>query len=177
MRKTNQIEREEHLQTIAKCAKRCAESGMIFYGDSHPDELRPFTHDVMIDGRGVRVMFTRDAGMHTGGWLKNPDYDKCYHLSVSYRDPFNGRPIPQEKGISNDLCQHIFGENVRLLWVEGPKSDTGRQFDVWHYRLMCDKHWQPIKPRKEVYSKDFTEKGWKSFSDIHGHKPLMTQEA
>ena len=33
-------------------------------------------------------------------------------------------------------------------------------------RPLCDTHWRPILPRKEVYSKDFTELGWKSASEV-----------
>jgi hypothetical protein len=35
-------------------------------------------------------------------------------------------------------------------------------------RLFCDAGWQPIKPRGEVYSRHLTEKGWRTFSEIHG---------
>ena len=38
---------------------------------------------------------------------------------------------------------------------------------VYHYRLFCDEGWQPLKPRGEVYTRDFIEKGWKSFSELH----------
>ena len=32
---------------------------------------------------------------------------------------------------------------------------------------ICDEAWKPIMPRGEVYSTQFTERGWKSFSEIH----------
>lgn len=28
--------------------------------------------------------------------------------------------------------------------------------------------WQPLKPRGEVYTRKFTEAGWKSYSELHG---------
>lgn len=31
------------------------------------------------------VLFTRDVGHHTSGWMKNPDFERCLHLSLSYR--------------------------------------------------------------------------------------------
>ena len=37
--------------------------------------------------RGVQIIFTRDTGHHSSGWLKNPDYERCWHLSLSYRAP------------------------------------------------------------------------------------------
>src|SRR5262249_14385874 len=45
-------------------------------------------------------------------------------------------------------------------------TEHGRKLDVWHYRLFCDPGWQPIKPRGEVYSRELTEAGWKSYSDL-----------
>jgi len=65
-----------------------------------------------------------------------------------------------------------FCDDRRLLWIEPPYSPEGRRSDVHHYRLFCDEHWQPIKPRGEVYSTDFTEKGWKSFSELHANDEL-----
>jgi hypothetical protein len=56
-------------------------------------------------------------------------------------------------------------------------QSVGRQYDVHHYRLFADKQWRPLLPRGEVYSKEFTERGWKSFGEIHGHEPLMVQQA
>ena len=42
-----------------------------------------------------------------------------------------------------------------------------KRAEVYHYRLFCDEGWQPIMPRGEVYSTQFTELGWKSFSELH----------
>jgi len=61
----------------------------------------------------------------------------------------------------------FYGDDCRYIWAEPPYSEEGRKSDIWHYRLFCDINWQPILPRGEVYSKDFTEKGWKSFSEIN----------
>lgn len=30
------------------------------------------------------VIMTRDIGYHTSGWWKNPDYERCFHVSISY---------------------------------------------------------------------------------------------
>ena len=32
----------------------------------------------------AQVVMTRDIGYHTSGWWKNPDYERCYHLSIDY---------------------------------------------------------------------------------------------
>lgn len=34
-------------------------------------------------------------------------------------------------------------------------------------QVFCDPAWQPLKPRGEVYTREFTEVGWKSFSELH----------
>ena len=51
--------------------------------------------------------------------------------------------------------------------MESPKGDDGKRNDVWHYRMFCDRQWQGIVPRKEVYTTEFTETCWKSFSELN----------
>jgi hypothetical protein len=38
---------------------------------------------------------------------------------------------------------------------------------VRHWRVFCDIIWQAIMPRGEVYSRELTERGWQSWSDLH----------
>jgi hypothetical protein len=63
----------------------------------------------------------------------------------------------------------FFGEHVRLLWAESPKSLEGRRVGVWHWRLFCNERWEPIHPRGEVYSTELTEIGWQSWSERQTH--------
>src|SRR5690606_31231568 len=30
------------------------------------------------------LIYTRDVGHHSNGWWKNPDYERCRHLSISF---------------------------------------------------------------------------------------------
>jgi hypothetical protein len=113
------------------------------------------------------VLFTRDVGHNSSGWWKNPDYERCWHLSVSYQAFATGEPLPQDHQRSRRLAEHFFGDDARLCWIEPPYSTAGHNRDVWHYRLFADEGWQPFKPRGEVYSRDWTPADWKSFSDIH----------
>ena len=106
------------------------------------------------------VIMTRDTGYHTSGWWKNPDYERCYHISISYPGGTNFRKTEW-------LLKELFGYDRRLMWCEPPYSEDGKRNEVYHYRLFCDEAWNPIKPRGEVYSKQFTEHGWKSFSELH----------
>lgn len=106
------------------------------------------------------IILTRDVGYHSSGWWKNPDYERCYHLSISFPSGLNRKKLEY-------ILEKFFGNNRRLLWCEAPYSEQGKRNEVYHYRLFCDKNWQPIMPRGEVYSKQFTELGWKSFSELH----------
>lgn len=105
------------------------------------------------------IIFTRDTGHHSSGWWKNPDYERCWHLSISF-------PGGRNQAAIDKMVDLLFGENKKWIWVEPPYSDPGKSAEVWHYRLFCDQNWQPLKPRGEVYSKEFTEKGWKSYSEV-----------
>lgn len=110
------------------------------------------------------VLYTKESGYHSGGWWKNPDYERCWHLSISFRSG-------SEKKTLNEILDNLFGEYKNFLWIEPPYSEQGKKADVWHYRLFCDETWIPIKPRGEVYNTDFTERGWKSFSALQNNQP------
>jgi hypothetical protein len=150
--------------SIIKDLKRCAATG-VFNG--HPGVYT--SNCTAIDlTTGSVLIYTRDVGMHTSGWLKNPDYERCVHLSISFRNPLNlDEPIPFEKKIAQEWVECFFGEYKRFVVCEMPVSTDGKRFDVHHYRIFCDENWFPIIPRGEVYSTEFTELGWKSFSELH----------
>lgn len=115
---------------------------------------------------GTRLIFSFDEGHHSSGWWKNPDYERCWHLSISFRDPLTGSNLPKDVKLTNRWLEAFYGENCRYLWAESPYSPHGKRADAWHYRIFCDPAWEPIVPRGEVYSRAFTEAGWKSFSDL-----------
>lgn len=120
---------------------------------------------------GASVLFTRDTGHHTGGWWKNPDYERCLHLSLSFVALPPAAPIPFEKAEGERIALAFYGDAVRRCWVEPPYSPEGKARDVWHYRVFCDVNWRPFKPRGEVYDTENTPSDWKSFSEIHGWSP------
>lgn len=129
--------------------------------------------DIMKKCRGFHfptcsfMMFTRDEGMHSSGWWKNPDYERCLHLSLSFKEPITMAAMPFDKRQAAIWVNAFFGEYKRLLWCEGAFSKIGKSMEVWHYRLFMAPGWQmPMLPRKEVYTKEFTARGWKSFSDL-----------
>ncbi len=120
---------------------------------------------------GTVLIFMREQGYHSSGWFKNPEYERCFHLSLS---PGQGKIIDV---VPNRLAESdwktwqkwvsaFFGNDVKYVWTEGPQSNAGKARNVWHFRIMCDMHWQPIIPKGEVYSMEFTEHGWKSASQL-----------
>lgn len=137
------------------------------------DTIVSCTHIYAHPELSTRLIFTRDCGMHTSGWWKNPDYERCEHLSLSFVDTTIGEIAPQDKRLAREWCTLFFGDSTRLLWVEAPYSAQGKRHDTWHYRLFLAPDWKtPILPRGEVYSREFTAAGWKSWSDVHGEERL-----
>lgn len=117
------------------------------------------------------MIFTRDTGMHASGWFKNPDYERCWHLSLSFREPDGsknaGARLPYDERAGAEWVKAFFDDWTRYVWMESPFSDEGKACDVWHHRVFCDPAWQPLILRGEVYSREFTEKGWLSWSEIN----------
>ncbi len=119
------------------------------------------------------LIYTRDVGHHTSGWWKNPDYERCRHLSIAF---FAGAlsaplPLPFNRKEAQRIAEAFFREDTRKCWIEPPYSPEGKRADVHHYRLFCDPSWTPMIPRGEVYSREQMPFGWKSFSEIHGWSP------
>lgn len=115
---------------------------------------------------GTSLLFTRDKGMHASGWFKNPDYDRCFHLSISFWDMTAEPPqgVAYDYPLAKVWVSLFYGKLVRYVWEESTAL-AGLPTEVRHYRVMCNAAWKPIIPRGEVYSRDFIEKGWQSFSD------------
>lgn len=159
------------MDKLARKAKVAAASGATDYFSSAQDRVyqRRCTH-IHVQSE-TSIVFTRDYGHHSCGWIKNPDFEYCFHLSLAFRDRETGERRPQDKKAAEKWCQLFFGHYRRWLWIESPKSPEGRIADVWHYRLFCDQAWQPIFPRGEVYSTELTEAGWKSWSELHPNTP------
>ena len=129
---------------------------------------------------GTSLLFTFDRGYHTCGWWKNPDYDKCFHLSIAslisaYEQAGESTDgIPELTKTVRKLWAKVFFEKMtKLLWVEPPFSEEGKKLETWHYRLFVDKSGIPILPRGEVYSRELTESGWKSWSEIKEYEREM----
>jgi len=114
----------------------------------------------------AEIILTRDIGYHTGGWWKNPDYERCFHMSMSFKDPIYFEPKPHDEKVAGEWLELLFAGAKSFVWVEPASSQEARRLDVRHYRLFVDEKGQPILPRDEVYTRHFTERHWKSFSEV-----------
>lgn len=117
---------------------------------------------------GSVLIFTRDIGHHTSGWWKNPDYERCWHLSVSFQDLEQHTYRAFDPVLAESWARCFYRDWARFIWEESqPLSRRlDMPFEVRHYRVFCDPAWEPIIPRGEVYTRDFTEAGWKSWGDV-----------
>jgi hypothetical protein len=158
---------EEHCARVAANMRAVAETGT-FDGRITPlNQLYLHLCRRLDSHTNTLLIFTRDTGHHTSGWFKNPDYERCLHLSLS--------PVPTslwtprgrdlDRTVRDAWLAAFFGEHVRLLWAESPKSLEGWRVGVWHWRLFCNERWEPVHPRGEVYSTELTEAGWKSWGE------------
>ena len=160
-------------ENIAGYLKRMANTG------SYNGELTPAAEryrDACQAGHrpsGSLLIYTRDIGMHACGWWKNPDYNQCLHLSLSFRDPKTGAYRSRDAEMSRIWVETFFGPLKNLIWTEPPAYAEGKKADVYHYRVFFAPGWvAPILPRGEVYSKDWTPAGWLSWSDARAKLKL-----
>lgn len=161
---------EEWMPTVVSELRRRAKHGT-FDGKMSREAFSYMRHCTYDDGvTHTRLILTRDTGHHTSGWLKNPDYERCWHLSTSAEPTMIVLPGVQRTELDAKTVRQwvvaFFGDAARYVWSESPKSEVGKQRGVWHWRLFCDAQWAPILPRKEVYSREFTEEGWQSASQV-----------
>lgn len=170
--------RFSRLETLVAFARQRARRGL-YDGRVTPENMglmRVCTHHLTLGvERFAIILFTRDTGHHTSGWWKNPDYERCFHLSISYRATLTGAPLDHDQRQSEIIARAFYDDEVRKVWIEGPYSPEGKARDVFHYRLFCDPSWAPLLPRGEVYSTDWTPADWRSFSDVHGYTPTQDQ--
>lgn len=88
------------------------------------------------------LIYTRDSGLHSSGWCKNPESDRCLHLPMSFAALYRDGPaerLPFDPKLGRRWAKVFFGDHAQLLW-------DGRVGDAHHYWLFCDQDWQPILP-------------------------------
>ena len=141
---------------------------------------------------GTTLLFTRDTGHHTSGWFKNPAYERCWHLSIGFRENWPDRDpgelanmhslgalmrasgsfiadVPFDMRMARAWVETLYTpEQRRHIWEEGPFSRVGKELGIRHYRVFCNPAWEPWDTHGEVYSRDAIEKGWRSWSEVQG---------
>lgn len=161
----------EHAAAVARELRRRAKHGLLDGRDT-PQMHKYKRHCTNDDGATrMRLIFTRDTGHHSSGWMRNPDYERCWHLSMSPLPALIVIPGAAQLAEFDPKTRRLwveafFGEDIRLVWHEPAASALGKRIGVEHYRVFCDEHWQPILPRGEVYSSELTELGWRSASQV-----------
>lgn len=163
------LDLEKEMARVVGAMRNVALTGL-FRGGRVGDQIYLAQCRAVHSPTSTALIFTRDTGYHTSGWWKNPDYERCWHLSLSAAPSplILARPIVREldRRTRDAWARAFFGEDVSKVWVEPPYSPEGKAHDVWHWRLFCDAGWQPILPRGEVYSRELTEAGWMSASEV-----------
>lgn len=159
------------LATFAKLrAQRGTYNGLV--NDRNMALMRACSHLYRIDAvTSARMIYTRDVGHHTSGWWKNPDYERCLHLSLSFCVNPTDAPLPFDRKEAEKIARAFFADDCSKAWVEPPYSAEGKRCDVYHYRVFCNEGWEPIVPQREVYTRDDTPADWKSFGELHGYVP------
>lgn len=158
------------MDALAVDMKRWAEMGAFNGYNTHS---RYFLYSIRTHHEtGTVLRYTRDIGYHSSGWFKNPDYERCYQLSISFHDPQTMLDAPWNPQLARLWVQAFYHQWARFVWDESNSyyRDEVGGLEIHHYRVFCNPKWKPIIPRGEVYSKEFTEKGWKSFSDLRDEK-------
>ena len=175
LRRAEQLDLEAHVARVAAQLRRLAGTGL-FFGREDAVAAAYIARCRLADvATGALLLFTRDAGMHSSGWFKNPEYERCWHLSLSPLSNASrlvdarGEPLRTpdlDRATTERWVRAFYGDAMGAVWAESPKTDHGRRQGVWHWRVFCDARWQPIVPQGEVYSMDFTALGWRSASQV-----------
>ena len=169
IRRTAALNLEAHLARVALEMRAVAAQGAWNGRASYANDAYIRRCSRIDVATGAAIIFTRDYGMHTSGWLKNPDYERCEHLSLSPAPqlvvvPGCGPRELDRRGAAR-WVRALFGD-AREVLAEPPKSDGGKRLGVWHWRRFCNDAWEPFQPRGEVYSTEWTELGWRSASEV-----------
>ena len=129
---------------------------------AYPQKYRAVVHYA---GLATSIIFSRDTVQHTSGWWKNPDYERCFHLSLGYFESSTMKPVAANQKESKIWIDIAFPDMQQYIWLESPITEEGKSAGVYHhYRVFCGPLWNPIIPR--IYSKDFPPAGWKLYSDV-----------
>jgi hypothetical protein len=118
--------------------KHIALSGVNTGADEEvPTYVAACTLDVSLNvhaGRGVRLMYTRDLeeGQHS------------LHLSMSFRLYRKNLPLAFDHRFARHAATMFFTPHLERVQVYPPQFPSGREWKVWHFRLLTDERWLPL---------------------------------
>lgn len=94
----------------------------------------------------VLVILTKDLNAERGdpGWWNVPEFARCWHLSLSRRSLPADVPIAADLEANGAIVRAFFPDHAGMTWVEPATTEGGADREVWHYRLFCNRDWQPI---------------------------------
>jgi len=114
----------------------------------------------------TQLIYTKDIGTPFDSWFKTPDYERCFHLALTYWHT-DWEPKPNNEKETNEWLHLFFDPFTNWVWAENVHGENDKKLDIWHYRLFTDTRWKPITPQGGVYSKLKTELHWLSYSDLN----------
>ncbi len=154
----------ETIKKVSKLAWRQLWSGVWIRSNIHCPYFQKCQHFEPLTG--TNLIFSRDEGHHSSGWWKNPDWERCFHLSICFRGQNDVRKIqPFDEALAKVWVLHLYGPWRRFIHRESPRSDEGKQLKVHHFRVWANRNWEPLIPQGEVYSRDKTPRGYKTTSE------------
>lgn len=138
---------------------------------AHPNRPLAFgTESITEPGRDLLLSVSFDVGAHAVGWWANADYDRCFHIGVSFPGEGTelvkvpaalGGGLRERRKLETPTDAEVWavavkawGEaNARLTWTEpaAPPGDPYRLPNVVHVRLFVDEYMRPFMPLGEVY--------------------------
>lgn len=128
------------------------------------------------DRLGTLILYSREVW--APAVIKRKKVPAAYwrHLSFSFHES-DLKAGPERYGrmrkvLRRDLeatagwLSWFFGSQCRYLLCDPPMTKHGKEFDVWHYRLLCDELWNPPRSRVEIPVEQFKAAGWITFEEM-----------
>lgn len=95
--RTAQLDRDKWLDSLATSHLEAAAKGEWDGSSPHTPYFQSYRFENPF--RGLMTILTRDIGYHSSGWWKNPDFERCLHLSISFFHPIHRVPTPADPDI------------------------------------------------------------------------------
>ena len=142
-----------HMAMLVDLMKRHAGTGVL---NVRSDPMgNPYFHSATRPHipTGSLLLFTRDYGYYASREISSALYDRCYHLSISFKDFSKKPPLPADfnPALASAWVQAFFEDWQSLVWTNDNNAQRNARIDeVHHYRVFCDHSWQPLDLSSDV---------------------------